>query len=138
MISPKTKQTIMEWYLKALRQYADFEGRARRKEYWMFTLFNLIFAILAVVIDGLIGTGAIIYLFYVLGTLIPNLSVSVRRLHDVGKSGWMYLVALIPLVGFIWLLVLFTTDSQPGDNEYGPNPKEENSGDYFGSAETLD
>jgi uncharacterized membrane protein YhaH (DUF805 family) len=91
-----------------------------------------------VVIDGLIGTGAIIYLFYVLATLIPNLSVSVRRLHDVGKSGWMYLVALIPLVGFIWLLVLFTTDSQPGDNEYGPNPKEENSGDYFGSAETLD
>jgi uncharacterized membrane protein YhaH (DUF805 family) len=138
MISPKTKQTIMEWYLKALRQYADFEGRARRKEYWMFTLFNLIFAILAVVIDGLIGTGAIIYLFYVLATIIPNLSVSVRRLHDVGKSGWMYLVALIPLVGFIWLLVLFATDSQPGDNEYGPNPKEENSGDYFGSAETLD
>ncbi len=138
MISPKTKQTIMEWYLKALRQYADFEGRARRKEYWMFTLFNLIFAILAVVIDGLIGTGAIIYLFYVLATIIPNLSVSVRRLHDVGKSGWMYLVALIPLVGFIWLLVLFTTDSQPGDNEYGQNPKEENSGDYFGSAETLD
>ncbi len=138
MISPKTKQTIMEWYLKALRQYADFEGRARRKEYWMFTLFNLIFAILAVVIDGLIGTGAIIYLFYVLATIIPNLSVSVRRLHDVGKSGWMYLVALIPLVGFIWLLVLLTTDSQPGDNEYGPNPKEENSGEYFGSAETLD
>lgn len=128
----------MEWYLKALRQYADFEGRARRKEYWMFTLFNLIFAILAVVVDGLIGTGAIIYLFYVIATLIPNLSVSVRRLHDVGKSGWMYLVALIPLVGFIWLLVLFVTDSQPGDNEYGPNPKEENSGEYFGSADTLD
>lgn len=138
MISPKTKRTIMEWYLKALRQYADFEGRARRKEYWMFTLFNLIFAILAVVIDGLIGTGAIIYLFYVLATLIPNLSVSVRRLHDVGKSGWMYLIALIPLVGFIWLLVLLVTDSEPGDNIYGPNPKEENSGNYFGSAETLD
>ncbi len=128
----------MEWYLKALRQYADFEGRARRKEYWMFTLFNLIFAILALVIDGLIGTGAILYFFYVLATLIPNLSVSVRRLHDVGKSGWMYLVALIPLVGFIWLLVLFVTDSEPGDNIYGPNPKEENSGNYFGSAETLD
>ncbi len=138
MISPKTKRTIMEWYLKALRQYADFEGRARRKEYWMFTLFNLIFAILALVIDGLIGTGAILYFFYVLATLIPNLSVSVRRLHDVGKSGWMYLVALIPLVGFIWLLVLFVTDSEPGDNIYGPNPKEENSGNYFGSAETLD
>ncbi len=128
----------MEWYLKALRQYADFEGRARRKEYWMFTLFNLIFAILALVIDGLIGTGAILYFIYVLATLIPNLSVSVRRLHDVGKSGWMYLIALIPLVGFIWLLVLLVTDSEPGDNIYGPNPKEENSGNYFGSAETLD
>jgi len=138
MISPKTKRTIMEWYLKALRQYADFEGRARRKEYWMFTLFNLIFVILALVIDGLIGTGAILYFIYVLATLIPNLSVSVRRLHDVGKSGWMYLIALIPLVGFIWLLVLFVTDSEPGDNIYGPNPKEENSGNYFGSAETLD
>ena len=80
----------MEWYLKALRQYADFEGRARRKEYWMFTLFNLIFAILALVIDGLIGTGAILYFFYVLATLIPNLSVSVRRLHDVGKSGCIW------------------------------------------------
>lgn len=128
----------MEWYLKALRQYADFEGRARRKEYWMFTLFNLIFAILAMVIGGLLETGAVFYFIYVLATLIPNLSVSVRRLHDVGKSGWMYLVAIIPLVGFIWLLVLFVTDSQPGDNEYGPNPKEENSGEYFGSADTLD
>lgn len=128
----------MEWYLKALRQYADFEGRARRKEYWMFTLFNLIFVILALVIDGLIGTGAILYFIYVLATLIPNLSVSVRRLHDVGKSGWMYLIALIPLVGFIWLLVLLVTDSEPGDNIYGPNPKEENSGNYFGSADTLD
>lgn len=129
----------MEWYLKALRQYADFEGRARRKEYWMFTLFNLIFAILALVVGGLIGeSGVILYFLYVLGTLIPNLAVAVRRLHDVGKSGWMYLVALIPLVGFIWLLVLLVTDSQPGSNEYGPNPKEENSDDYFGSADTLD
>lgn len=129
----------MEWYLKALRQYADFEGRARRKEYWMFSLFNLIFACLIIVGTGLIGNlGIILFLLYGVGTLIPSIAVSVRRLHDVGKSGWMNLVAFIPMVGSIWLLVLLATDSQPGDNEYGPNPKEENSGDYFGSAETLD
>ena len=129
----------MEWYLKALRQYADFEGRARRKEYWMFSLFNLIFACLIIVGTGLIGNlGIILFLLYGVGTLIPSIAVSVRRLHDVGKSGWMNLVAFIPMVGSIWLLVLLVTDSEPGDNIYGPNPKEENSGNYFGSAETLD
>jgi uncharacterized membrane protein YhaH (DUF805 family) len=114
MISPKTKRTIMEWYLKALRQYADFEGRARRKEYWMFTLFNLIFALLIIVGTGLIGNlGIILFLLYGVGTLIPSIAVSVRRLHDVGKSGWMNLVAFIPMVGSIWLLVLLVTDSEP-------------------------
>lgn len=78
----------MEWYLKALRQYADFEGRARRKEYWMFSLFNLIFACLIIVGTGLIGNlGIILFLLYGVGTLIPSIAVSVRRLHDVGKSG---------------------------------------------------
>lgn len=128
----------MEWYLKVLRQYADFEGRARRKEFWMFVLFNIIFAILALILDGLLGTGAILYFAYVVAMIIPVLAVAVRRLHDVGKSGWMYLIAFIPLVGTIWLLVLFVTDSEPGANQYGPNPKEEGSGDYFGSADTLD
>ncbi len=136
--SLKTKRISMEWYLKVLRQYADFEGRARRKEFWMFALFNIIFRILALVLDGLLGTGAIFILVYVVAMIIPGLAVAVRRLHDVGKSGWMYLIALIPLVGAIWLLVLFVTDSEPGANQYGPNPKEEGSDDYFGSADTLD
>ncbi|MEO0008252.1 MAG: hypothetical protein RJA20_2448, partial [Bacteroidota bacterium] len=104
----------MEWYLKVLRQYADFEGRARRKEFWMFALFNIIFAVSALVLDSLLGTGAILYFVYVLGMVVPGLAVAVRRLHDVGKSGWMYLIAFIPLVGAIWLLVLFVTDSEPG------------------------
>lgn len=128
----------MEWYLKVLRQYADFEGRARRKEFWMFALFNIIFAVSALVLDSLLDTGAIFYFVYVLGMVVPGLAVAVRRLHDVGKSGWNILLILIPLVGSIWLLVLLVTDSEPGANQYGPNPKEEGSGDYFGSADTLD
>ena len=113
----------MEWYLKVLKQYADFSGRARRKEYWMFTLFNIIFTIVASIIDGVLGM-PIFYLVYALAMLIPGLAVAVRRLHDVGKSGWMLLIGLIPLIGGIWLLVLMVTDSQAGANKWGENPKE--------------
>ncbi|MDX9772620.1 MAG: DUF805 domain-containing protein [Bacteroidales bacterium] len=120
----------MNWYLAVLKNYAGFSGRARRKEYWMFVLFNIIFAIIAVILDNVLGIafGSIgygpIYGLYMLALIIPSLAVSVRRLHDVGKSGWMLLIGLIPLVGAIWLLVLMLTDSIPGENQYGQNPKE--------------
>ena len=120
----------MNWYLKVLKQYADFNGRARRKEYWMFTLFSIIFYIVAMILDNIVGTAidgvgyGLFYILYALAILIPSLAVSVRRLHDVGKSGWMILISLIPLIGAIWLLVLMVTDSNPGENEYGPNPKD--------------
>ena len=120
----------MNWYLKCLKQYADFSGRSRRKEYWMFVLFNMIFAIVATIIDNVVGTAnpelgyGVFYGLYVLAVFIPGLAVAVRRLHDVGKSGWMILIALIPLIGAIWLLVLMVTDSNPGENQYGQNPKE--------------
>jgi uncharacterized membrane protein YhaH (DUF805 family) len=120
----------MNWYLKVLKQYADFSGRARRKEYWMFVLFNLIFAIVAMILDNILGLTVgilpygVFYVLYTLAVFIPGLAVAVRRLHDVGKSGWMILIALIPLIGVIWLLVLMVTDSNPGKNQYGPNPKE--------------
>jgi uncharacterized membrane protein YhaH (DUF805 family) len=120
----------MNWYLKVLKQYADFSGRARRKEYWMFVLFNMIFAIVAMILDNVLGIAmeeigyGPLYGLYVLAMLIPGLAVAVRRLHDVGKSGWMILISLIPLIGAIWLLVLMVTDSNPGENQYGQNPKE--------------
>ncbi|MGX1025083.1 DUF805 domain-containing protein [Flavobacterium sp. CS20] len=120
----------MNWYVKVLKQYADFSGRARRKEYWMFFLFNMIFATIAVLIDNLIGTASpelgygVFYGIYILGILIPSIAVGARRLHDIGKSGWMLLVGLIPIIGTIWLLVLFVTDSQQGSNKWGNNPKE--------------
>ena len=115
----------MEWYLKVLRQYADFDGRASRQEYWMFVLFNLIFSLAANFIDYLIGSYGVMSGIYGLVLFVPSLAVSVRRLHDVNKSGWMILVALIPLIGFIWLLVLMVTEGTPGENQYGPNPNEE-------------
>jgi uncharacterized membrane protein YhaH (DUF805 family) len=120
----------MNYYLKVLKQYADFSGRARRKEYWMFSLFNLIFAIVVIILENILGIAingvgyGPLYGLYTLAVLIPGLAVAVRRLHDVGKSGWMILIALIPLIGAIWLLVLMVTDSNPGENQYGQNPKE--------------
>jgi uncharacterized membrane protein YhaH (DUF805 family) len=124
----------MKWYLKVLNDYATFSGRARRSEFWYFALFNMFFAVVAMGIDNILGTTlkmgyevslpyGYIYLIYVLAVFIPGLAVSVRRLHDVGKSGWMYFIVLIPIIGVIWLLVLFFTDSQDGSNKWGENPK---------------
>ena len=106
-----------------LTQYAGFSGRARRSEYWYFTLFN---AVLGGILNGLatqVSFFAVIATLVSLALLIPGLAVSVRRLHDIGKSGWYLLFVLIPLVGAIILLVWDCKDSQPGDNAYGPNPK---------------
>src|SRR6187455_3672057 len=119
----------MHWYLLVLKKYVDFSGRARRKEYWMFVLFHVIFVIAAVVVDSLMGLTfdasglGFVYLLYALATFLPGLAVSVRRLHDIGKSGWMILVSLIPIIGGIWLLVLAVTEGEPNANQYGPNPK---------------
>ena len=119
----------MEWYLKVLKQYADFKGRARRKEYWMFFLFNAILVAILSLIDRFTGTYnfdwgyGLLSGIYSLAVFIPGIAVAARRLHDVGKSGWMLLIAFIPIIGVIWLLVLFVTDSDPGSNKYGPNPK---------------
>jgi uncharacterized membrane protein YhaH (DUF805 family) len=119
----------MNWYLEVLKKYAVFTGRARRKEYWFFVLFNVIIAIALTVIDmsaglyddvyevGLLGS------LYSLAVLLPSIAVSVRRLHDIGRTGWWLLIAFIPLVGAIVLLVFAVLDSTPGDNQYGPNPK---------------
>lgn len=123
----------MKWYLKVVRDnYANFTGRARRQEYWMFTLFNAIFIIAIATISGGIAaatdTPALmgLYFIYALGVLIPGIAVGVRRLHDVGKSGWFYFIGLIPIIGSIWLIVLFVTEGEKGSNQYGADPKSEN------------
>ncbi|CAM1343548.1 DUF805 domain-containing protein [Tenacibaculum amylolyticum] len=113
----------MNWYVKVLKEYATFEGRARREEYWMFILFQIIFLIAASILDVIIGTPGVFYFIYFVATIIPSLAVAVRRLHDVGRSGWYYFIGAIPLVGPILLLVWFCTDSDYGPNKWGENPK---------------
>ena len=120
----------MNWYLAVLKNYSGFSGRARRTEYWMFALFNLIIGVGFMILDNVAGITigglpyGVLYFLFAFVVLIPSVAVAVRRLHDVGKSGWMILISLIPLIGTIWLLVLLVTDSNPGENEYGQNPKE--------------
>ncbi len=120
----------MNWYLEVLKKYAVFSGRARRKEYWFFVLFNLIISLVLTFIDSAFGTlneetgYGLLSGVYSLAVLIPSLAVAVRRLHDTGRTGWWLLIGLIPLIGLIVLLIFFVQDSKPGDNEYGPNPKE--------------
>ena len=127
----------MEWYLKVMKEnYSNFSGRARRKEFWMWYLFYVIVLIVAMILDGVLGTGfeigygattpyGWVYMIAALAHLIPGLAVNVRRLHDVGKSGWFLFIALIPFVGAIWLLILSCSDGESGDNAYGSNPKTE-------------
>ena len=113
----------MEWYLKVVKDnYANFNGRASRQEYWMFYLFNMIFFIGLIVIKTVLGV-AFLSMIYSLAVFIPGLSAGIRRLHDVNKSGWFLLISLIPLVGGIWLIVLLASKSNPGENQYGAEPK---------------
>jgi len=114
----------MKWFLKVLKQYADFKSRARRTEYWMFTLFYCIFALVAGIIDGILGLEIGVGALLALALLVPSFAVSVRRLHDIGKSGWNLLFMLLPIVGWILLIVWACKDSQAGENKWGANPKE--------------
>lgn len=112
----------MNYYIDAFKNYVNFKGRARRKEYWMFVLFNFIVAIVLSIIDSLLGI-TILSTIYSIAVIIPSLALCFRRLHDIGKSGAWILLGLIPLIGEIVLIVFFCTDSQAGENQYGPNPK---------------
>ena len=125
----------MEWYLAVLRKYVDFSGRARRKEYWMYTLINILIVLVPYVFivwqslngsgsaSGLVtAAGGLIFL-YSLATFLPGLGVLVRRLHNTGRSGWWVLINFVPFFGAIAFLVFLCQDSKPGTNEYGSNPK---------------
>ena len=113
----------MDWYMAVLKKYADFSGRARRREYWMFVLINFLIGCGLAVIAAFAQSLNFLSWLYTLAVLVPSIAVSVRRLHDTGRSGWWLLIGLVPLVGLIVLLVFFFQDSAPGDNQYGRNPK---------------
>jgi uncharacterized membrane protein YhaH (DUF805 family) len=126
----------MQWYIKVLKQYADFSGRARRTEFWMFVLINFLVSIVLGIIDSLIGTATVVGGsgmvsfspgllggIYSLAVLVPSLAVGCRRLHDTDRSGWWQLIAVIPLIGAIVLIVFWAQDGQRMPNKYGVNPK---------------
>jgi len=119
----------MKWYIKVLKQYIDFNGRARRTEFWMYTLFQFLILFFMGFILGdlssIINFPELEYLvlFYLIGILPPTFAVIVRRLHDLGKSGWMLLVLFVPFIGNIWFIVLMATNGQSGSNRYGKDPK---------------
>ena len=118
----------MEWYVKVLRQYDVFKGRARRREYWMFTLIHVIIMWTAMFIDKLWGvvlvdeSFGIVTVLYLMALFIPTLAVTVRRLHDIDKSGKWVLIMLIPVIGHFWLIFLLAIEGTD-DNRYGINPK---------------
>ncbi len=112
----------MDWYIKVLKKYANFEGRARRQEYWMFLLINLIIIFVIGLIDGLTGDSGIIGMIYSLFVFIPSLAVGIRRLHDIGKTGWWIVISFVPIIGFFVLVYFFVQDGE-AENQWGPNPK---------------
>lgn len=118
----------MNWYMAVIRKYAEFNGRARRKEYWMFVLMNFLIGILIGIVGAIIGeTGGLISVslsgLYTLFIFLPYWTVTVRRLHDTNKSGWWILINLIPFFGQIIMFIFMVIDSDPNENAYGPNPK---------------
>ena len=129
----ESSYNMIDWWKKVvLKNYANFQGRARRAEYWYFALCNIIF-IVPLYILGMVGAandsvalsalGFGLYGIYALGVLVPSLAVAVRRLHDTNRSGWYYFIGVIPLVGGILLLVWFFTDGDRFQNNYGDDPK---------------
>ncbi len=136
----------MEWMLLPYRRYADFEGRSRRKEYWMFQLLQIIVLTLVIGLmfaggmamtdmgeapGALFWLGVVLLVIYGLGSIIPAIAVQVRRFHDQDKSGWMCLLGFIPYVGGIIIIVFMCLDGTRGSNRFGPDPKDPNSADVF-------
>lgn len=114
----------MSWYIQAIKNYRNFSGRARRKEYWMFALISAVIVFVLGIIDRILGI-ALLSSLYSLFILIPELSLSFRRLHDIDKSAWWLLIAFVPVVGAIVLLVFSLKPGTAGANNYGDDPKNE-------------
>lgn len=132
----------MKWYLNAFKNYANFNGRSSRTAYWMFGVFNITFAIIAFAIDLTFDIGfkkygfGLLYCLYALVSFIPGLALAIRRLHDVNKSGWYFLLAIVPLLN-IYLIVLFCTKSDEESNDYGDKPVNSDIGEFIPNNKTI-
>jgi len=117
----------MRWYVEVLKKYAVFSGRARRRELWMFVLVDAIISIILAIADSILGTddvlAGLLSNLYSLGVLVPSVAVTVRRLHDIDRTGWWTLLVLVPVIGWIVLIVFNATEGTRSDNRYGPDPK---------------
>lgn len=128
----------MEWMLLPLKRYADFSGRSRRKEYWMFVLGVFIAVILLSIVEGIVGLsgmvggvyGPLTTIFF-LGILVPSIAVQIRRFHDQDKSGWFVLLSLIPFIGGLIVLVFMCLEGTKGPNRFGPDPKDPAGAEVF-------
>ena len=114
---------MLDLFVKCLKNYANFSGRARRKEYWFFTLVQFIILVIAQIIDAILSTDFVFYAIATLALFIPSLAAAVRRLHDTGRSGWWFLIALIPLIGTILLIIWLATETKPENNQWGQPAK---------------
>ncbi len=125
----------MDWMLMPLMRYADFSGRSQRMEYWMFTLLYVLVIVLLLGLAIFFGSPVgqertlaenyflVVTGLFIVGTIIPSIAVTVRRLHDQDKSGWFYLFSFIPYIGGFVLLIFMCIEGTPGPNRYGPDPK---------------
>jgi uncharacterized membrane protein YhaH (DUF805 family) len=116
-------QLVESWKLVVLERYAKFDGRAGRAEFWWFVLANFIVVVALGILAGIADIFTILYFLYAIALFIPSLAVAVRRLHDTDKSGWFILLGLIPIVGFIILIVFYATEGTNGPNNYGAAPE---------------
>lgn len=116
---------ILDWFKKALRNYTNFSGRARRKEYWYFVLVQMGLIIVAMILDAIIFNSetGLFYIVVALGLFLPGLAVTIRRLHDTSRSGWWFLLSILPLIGSIVLLVFLASDTKLETNQWGPPAK---------------
>src|SRR5271166_3070188 len=130
----------MKWYLHALRNYAVFKGRARRREYWIFEMMNSAITLALFVLAVTLGKAGYPHflslpVLYIVATMIPSLSSLIRRLHDTNRGGWWLLISMVPVVGPLILFAFTVTDSDPGENRFGPNPKRQPTTELIGSPE---
>lgn len=123
--SAEANYGIMDWFKKGIRNYANFSGRARRKEYWYFVLVQMGLVIIAMILDVIIFNSEIglFYIVVALGLFLPGLAVTIRRLHDTSRSGWWFLISILPLIGSIILLVFLASDTKLEINQWGPPAK---------------
>ena len=120
-VKTEDQYNLIDWFVKCLKNYANFTGRARRKEFWFFTLVYMIITTITIVLDLALKTYGVITGVFILAMIVPSISVAVRRLHDINKSGWYYLIQMITKEGPILVLIWFATETKQESNQWG-NP----------------